>query len=224
MFVFSKNKMKCLLCSSKLKDQKDLLNHYVTNHNVDENNWFFQKLFQIKDKSLLKRCLRCDEFLVTDKHKDVHNFLKHYDDGKTIPFEEKPLNILKLPALTVYSIEFKKHQNFYDFYNSELCVDDFLRNVKHKLKAGSKKWIKCSFTIENIQKSLFQGLQLILNTRYWITPTYDGVYFNDFIFFGFKQDILSRVIINGMSGSSCHFKQFISLAAKILDNDARTVV
>ena len=224
MFVFSKNKMKCLLCSSKLKDQKDLLNHYVTNHNVDENNWFFQKLFQIKDKSLLKRCLRCDEFLVTDKHKDVHNFLKHYDDGKTIPFEEKPLNILKLPALTVYSIEFKKHQNFYDFYNSELCVDDFLRNVKHKFKAGSKKWIKRSFTIENIQKSLYQGLQPILNTRYWTTPTHDGVYFNDFIFFGLKQDILSRVIINGMSGSSWHFKRFISVAAKILDNDAETVV
>ena len=86
LFNFSKKKMKCLLCSSKLKDQKDLLNDYVTYHNVDENNWFFQKLFQIKDKSLLKGCLRCDEFLVTYKHKAVHNFLKHYDDGKTIPF------------------------------------------------------------------------------------------------------------------------------------------
>ena len=109
LFNFSKKKMKCLLCSSKFKDQKDLLNHYVTYHNVDENNSFFQKLFQIKDKSLLKRCLRCDEFFVTDKHKAVHNFVKHYDDGKTIPFEEKPLDILKLPALTIYSIEFRKH-------------------------------------------------------------------------------------------------------------------
>ena len=122
--------MKCLLCSSKFKDQKDLLNHYVTYHNVDENNWFFQKLFQIKDKSLLKRRLRCDEFLVTDKHKAVHNFLKHYDDGKTIPFEEKPLDILNLPALTIYSIKFRKHQNFYDFYNSELCVNDFCKKCK----------------------------------------------------------------------------------------------
>ena len=104
-----------------------------------------------------------------------------------------------------------------------MCVDDFLRNVKHKFKAGSKKWIKRSFTIENIQKSLYQGLQPILNTRYWTTPTHDGVYFNDFIFFGLKQDILSRVIINGMSGSSWHFKQFISLAAKILDNDVERV-
>ena len=174
----------------------------MTYHNVDENNWFFQKLFQINDKILLKRCLRCDQFLVADKHKAVHNFLKHYDDGKTIPLEEKPLDILKLHALTTYSIEFRKHQNLYHFCNSELRVDDFLRNVKHQFKAGSKKWIKCSFTIENIQKSLYQGLQPILNTRYWTTPTYDGVYFNDFMFFGLKQDILSRVIINGMSGSS----------------------
>ena len=108
LFNFSKKKMKCLLCSSKFKDQKDFLNHYVTYHNVDENNSFSQKLFQIKDKGLLKHCLRCDEFLVTDKHKAVNNFVKH-DDGKT--FEEKPLDILKLSALTIYSIEFRKHQN-----------------------------------------------------------------------------------------------------------------
>ena len=113
LFNFSKKKMKCLLCSSKFKDQKDLLNHYVTYHNVHKNNWFFQKLFQIKDKSLLKRCLGCDKFLVTEKQKTVHNFLKHYEDDKTIPFEEKLLDVLRLALLTIYSIEFRKHQNFW---------------------------------------------------------------------------------------------------------------
>ena len=150
--------------------------------------------------------------------------MKHYEDGKTIPFEEKPLDIFKLSPLTIYSIEFRKHHSFYNFYNSELCVDDFLKNVRYRFKTGSKKWIKCSFTIENIQNSLYQGLQPIWNTRYWTTPTYDGTYFNDFIFFGLKQDILSRFITNGMSGSSWHFKRFISLAVKILDNDAKAVI
>ena len=135
--------MESFLCSSQFKDQKDLLNNYVTYHNVDENNWFFQKLFQIKDKILFKRCWRCDKFLVTEKQKAVHNFLKHYEDGKTIPFEEKPHDIFKLPALTIYSIEFEKHQNFYGFYNSELCVDKFSRTLRHRFKAGSKKWFKC---------------------------------------------------------------------------------
>ena len=216
--------MKCLLCSSKFKDQKDLLNHYVTYHNVDENNWFFQKLFQIKDKRLLKRCLRCDKFLETEKQKTVHNFVKHYEDDKTIPYEEKRLDVLRLASLMIYSIEFRKHQIFYDFYNSELCVKNLFKNVRYRFKAGSKKWFKCSFVIENIQKSLYLGLQPIINSRYWTNATHDSVYFIDFIFFGLKQDILSRVIINGMSGSSWYFKRFISLAVKILDDEAEAVI
>ena len=56
---------------------------------------------------------------MTEKQKALDNFLKH-EDGKSISFEEKPLDILKLPALTIYSINFRKHQNFYDFYNPEL--------------------------------------------------------------------------------------------------------
>lgn len=44
-----------------------------------------------------------------DKHKAVHNFLKHYKDGKAAPFEEKPLGILKLSGLTIYSTEYQKH-------------------------------------------------------------------------------------------------------------------
>ena len=111
--------MKCLLCSYKFENQNDLLNHYVTCYNIDENNWFFQKLFQIRDKTVLRQCVRCDEFLTTDKHKAVHNFLKHYEDGKSIPFEEKPVDILRLPALTIYSIEYSKYKDFYNFYNSE---------------------------------------------------------------------------------------------------------
>ena len=216
--------MKCLLCFSKFKDQKDLLNHYVTYHNVDENNWFFQKLFQIKDKRLLKRCLRCDKFLETEKQKTVHNFVKHYEDGKTIPYEEKPLDVLRLASLMIYSIEFRKHQIFYDFYNSELCVKNLFKNVRYRFKAGSKKWFKCSFVTENIQKSLYLGLQPIINSRYWTNATHDSVYFIDFIFFGLKQDILSRVIINGMPGSSWYFKRFISLAVKILDDEAEAVI
>ena len=103
--------MKCLLCSSKFKDQKDLLDHYLSYHNIDENNWFFQKLFQTKNKTLLTNSLR-NEFLATEKQKVVHNFLKHYDDGKTIPFEEKPLDVVRYPALTIYSIEIQKHSIF----------------------------------------------------------------------------------------------------------------
>ena len=162
--------MKCLLCTSTFQNEEDLLNHYIFYHNVDENNWFFQKLFQSKNKSFLKHCVRWNEFLTTDKHKSVHIFLKHYDEGKDIPFEDKPIEILRFPGLTIYLIEFKKHKDFYDFFNSEKVVDDFLRNVKNKFKPGGKKRIKCSFAIENIQNSPYQDLKPIINSRYWTTP------------------------------------------------------
>ena len=94
--------MKCLLCSSTFQNQENLLNHYISYHNVDENNCFFQKLFQIKNnKSILKQCVRCSEFLTTEKHKSIHNFLKHYEEGKNVPFEKKPIDIVKLHGLTM---------------------------------------------------------------------------------------------------------------------------
>ena len=51
------------------------------------------------------------------------------------------------------------------FSNSDRCVDDYLRNVKYKVKPSGKKWIKCSFTIENIQNSSHQDLIPIINSR-----------------------------------------------------------
>ena len=84
---------------------------------------------------------------------------------------------------------------------SEEVIDDFLRNIRHKFKLGEKKWIKCSFTIENIQQSLYEDLRPIINSRYWTTPPYEATAFNNFIYFDLRQNIFNRVIINGMAGS-----------------------
>ena len=81
--------------------------------------------------------------------------------------------------------------------------------------------IKCSFTIENLPNSPHQSR---LNGRHWTTPHYEGIYFNDVIFYSLRQNILGRVIINGMSGSSWHLKRFVSLSLKILDNDVEAVI
>ena len=50
-------------------------------------------------------------WLQKKKEKAIHNFLKHYKEGKDIPFEEKPLDIIKYPTLTIYQIEYKKYSN-----------------------------------------------------------------------------------------------------------------
>ena len=66
----------------------------------------------------------------------------------------------------------------------------------------NKKWFKCSFTIENTQNGSSADLQALTDIRYWTTETYDSIYFNDFILYSLKADILKRVIVNQMSGSS----------------------
>ena len=212
--------MKCLLCSSQFEERDKLIEHYISYHNINKNNFFFKCLLQnIENKPHLKKCIRCDEFITIKKYKVEHDFLKHYDDGNEIPFEEKPLQIVRNKALIIYKIEYSKHNEKYDFYNAEKCVDDFLLNVKHKYKASSKKWFKCSFTIENVQNALSPHLQFLTNNRYWTTETYDAIYFNDFIFFSLKTDILKRVIINRLSGSSWYFRRFLNLAVKVLDTE-----
>ena len=100
--------------------------------------------------------------------------------------------------MTIYQIEFKKYNSFYLFFNSERCVEEFLQNVKHKFHATSKKWFKCSFIIENTQNSIQQDLEPLSNPRYWSTETYDSIYYNDFIFYALKHDILKRVINNNV--------------------------
>ena len=213
--------MKCLMCSSQFEDKNKLIDHYISYHNIDKDNFFFKCLLQnLENKPHLKKCIRCDEFIATKKQKTEHDFLKHYDDGKEIPFEEKPIDIIRNKALTIYKIEFKKQNKSYDFNNAEKCVNDFLLNIKHRYQATNKKWFKCSFTIENIQNASSPHLQFLTDNRYWTTETFDAIYFNDFIFFSLKADILKRVIINRLSGSSRYFRRFLNLALKVLDSES----
>ena len=145
LFCFFSVKMKCLLCSSVFELEKDLLNHYLSFHNIEKSNWFFQKLFPVKNLPFLKKCLRCIEFIVDSKSKTEHDFLMHYKDEKEKPFEDKPLDILKLPNLIIYLIDYHKHKDFSNFFDSNQCLDDFLMNVKDKFQNSNKhkKTIKC---------------------------------------------------------------------------------
>ena len=174
--------MKYLLCFFESQGQKKLVEHCLTYRNIDSKNWFFRKLFQLDNKPFLRNCIRCKQFLTSRKEKATHYFLKHCSDGKEIPFEEKPLDIMRYPALTIYQTEYKKYSNLYPFYNSEKCVNDFSLNVKQRFNATDKKWFKRSFTIENTQNSIHPNLEPLVNNRYWATESYDNIYFNKYIF------------------------------------------
>ena len=62
-----------------------------------------------------------------------------------------------------------------------------------------------------------------MNARFWTTGVYKGRYFNDFVFYGFRNDILSKVIVHGMSGNSWRFRRFIMLNVKVLNLDTEII-
>ena len=48
-------------------------------------------------------------------------------------------------------------------------------------------------------------------------------YFKDFAFYGLRQNILSKVIVNGMSGSSWKFYRFVMISLEVLNLDREIV-
>ena len=138
-------------------------------------------------------------------------------------FEDKLVDVEKSANLLKFEITVNKHDDYYDFENSEEVADDFLKNVRSRFKPSGLKLIKCLFVIENIQQSAFENLRPILNTRYWTTDVYKATYFNDFVFFGLTQNILSKVIVHDMSGSSWKFRRFVMISLKVLNLDREIV-
>ena len=62
-----------------------------------------------------------------------------------------------------------------------------------------------------------------MNTRCLITDVYKATCFNDFIFYGLIQNILRKVIVNGMSCSSSKFRRFVMISLKVLNLDREIV-
>ena len=173
-------------------------------------NRFFKKLFKKQNNVFHgKKCVRCDEFLPNSRYKVIHDFLVHYEAGKDA-FKEKPLTYTAFGEIRKYEITFSKHLHEYDFYNAEKLVDEFLLNAKNKVaRSNIDFFIKCSFSLENIQPSATEDEQTVKNSRYWSTEPYQTKSFNDFIYFNLRESILKRVINNGLTGSSWHFNCFL---------------
>ena len=165
-------------------NNKELIQHYVSHHRVDANNTFFQKIFQLTNNmSILRKCSRCDDFITTRDYKPKHDFLKHYDEGQNDLHEDKPLDITKLPFMIEFEISIMKHGEYYSFFSAEEGVEDFLKNVCSKFKPTVLKYFNGTFTIESIQASAVKNLAPNLNSRFWATKVYRGVYFNDIVRF-----------------------------------------
>ena len=137
-----------------------------------------------------------------------HDFLKHYDEGKNV-VEEKPINITKIGNITKFEINYKDHSSFYDFYNSTSVVEEFLFNVKNRIhRSNVEFFIRCGFSLENVQPILDNYNEPLKNSRYWSTDPIQTKSFNDFVYFNIRESILKRVINNGLTGSFWYFNRF----------------
>lgn len=147
--------------------------------------------------------MQYQDYLSTTKFKAIHNFLKHYDKCKFNQFEEKPIDTIRRGNITSYKVSAQKHREYYKFENSEELVDAFLKNFRTKFNPQEKYVvIKCGFSIENLQPGPVENDSPVINMRYWSTESYRTKYFNDYILFSLKENILKSVIVNGMSRSS----------------------
>ena len=104
--------MRCLLCNFKKNDISELKKHYLNFHQMDRDNGFFKKLFEEEQNNVFhgKKCVRCKEFLPTAKSKTRHDFLRHYEVGRSAALvEEKPIAITTISPIKIYEIRFENH-------------------------------------------------------------------------------------------------------------------
>ena len=153
--------------------------------------------------------------------------MSHYQLGGRQPTEDKPLKKTFFDEnLKRYCINFLEHGSFYNFYNSQEVVSEFLTVFENNFIPNADlrhSRFKCSFTIVNRQPDPRDGFAEITDSRIWKINVYDGVYFNDFIKSNLANDILKRVIMIGMSGSSWRFKRFDRICITVNSNDLRNI-
>ena len=83
--------MKFLCCQQYLDNLNSLKKHFISQHNVNPNNYFFKRLFT-KDRVFSQRkCFRCDHFCYNGREEKIHHFLSHYQQGGKLPIKDKPL-------------------------------------------------------------------------------------------------------------------------------------
>ena len=102
-------------------------------------------------------------------------------------FKKKPVSITNIATARKFEITFKEHSSSYDFYNFKDLTDKFLLNVKNRIeRCFVDVFIRCGFSLENIQSGLTDDNQPLKNSRCWLTEAIQTKTFNDFDFFQYK--------------------------------------
>ena len=122
------------------------------------------------------------------------------------------MKILRRSVITYYSINFSQHKN-YNLNDAKKALDDFALAFERVFSPGKKVKIQVSMELINYQPTEIIELE---SKRVWMTDVYIYVNFlrlkYKFVKAGIKNDLMKRVIINGMTGSSWRFKRFARIS------------
>ena len=196
--------MDCSLCHLRFSVISELKKHYVDFHGVDKSNSYFLELFQ--PDTLDRKCKKCCVVFGSSRMKKNHMFLYHYNHTGCARnrLNDLPLNILRRGQIVYYSVNFDQHENYYDFFSTDMA-DVFLDTVYNAFKPKGNLLYK------------FQGYFEIINQqrepertdkRVWLTNVFCFKHFNQFVRGEIKDEIIKGVIANGQTGSSWYFKRF----------------
>ena len=178
-------KFKCLLCSIQCVEVSTLKGHYISHHRINEEDFCFKELFS--PDTIEKTCNFCGETFRSCRVKKNHMFLYHYGTQIGSQRNTKPINILKRGNFTHYSINFEQHNNFYNFFKSDL-VGEFIGFVCQKFTSTKeRRTFQWYAGIINQQRGETNFLD---NKHVWLTNSFESKHFNSFVMGELRDEIL----------------------------------
>ena len=184
--------------------------HFINNEDI-----YFKDLF-LPD-TIDKTCRICNVIFKSPRSKKEHMFLFHYGKHRQIGGNRAqrtstlPINVLNRGPITHYSINFMQHKNFYDLFSSGI-VDAFLDSVYEIYRPSKENKIQGYAEIINQQR----GDIILEDKRVWLTNSFNSKYFNNFVRGEIRDEITKRIIVNGQTGSSWHFKRLERLSVIVV--------
>ena len=142
--------MKCLYFSCYFEEEENLRKHYEEYRKVKSNNYFYKQLFEKSTTTgfCLRKRYRCDAFILNETEEKNHNFLFHFQEGGSIPFEHRPIIIENENRLIRFTIFYEKHKDSYNFEQPVQLVKYFFLSLVLNL-------------LQTVHKSLYLSLLFV---------------------------------------------------------------
>ena len=80
-----------------------------------------------------------------------------------------------------YWINFSLHKNYYDFYNAEKTVNDFIFSIEKKVVVSGEVTLQSSMELINYQPAETDRIVELEAKRTWLTDVYTCFFFKGYV-------------------------------------------